>query len=151
MERLRVLVIDDSLTIRALVEEIVKRDRDFGAVVVAADTMQAVALMASLRPHVITLDLAMPGIGGLDFLDELRDQAHAPIVVVSSATRDGTEAVEDALAHGADYCFDKAKLISEAQRFLRLLKKAAQRKVAKNGHDYQAAQLVDPPRGAPAA
>ncbi|HEY0270104.1 MAG TPA: response regulator [Sphingomonas sp.] len=141
MERLRVLIIDDSLTIRALVEELVMRDRDFGKVAVAADVGQALSMMEALRPHVITLDLAMPGLGGLDFLDLLRDRAHAPIIVVSSATQAGAAAREEALARGADHCFDKGTLISEAQHFLRLLKRAARRKVAKNGHDYQAAYL----------
>ncbi len=151
MERLRVRVIDDSLTLRALVEEIVERDRDFAAVTVAADATQARALMPALRPHIITLDLEMPGIGGLHFLDELRDQAHAPIVVLSSATREGSASAAEALEHGADYCFDKAKLISEARRFVGLLKKAARRKVAKNGLDYQPAMLADPRKAASAA
>jgi chemotaxis response regulator CheB len=141
VERLRVLTIDDSLTIRALIEELVNQDREFESIATAGDVAHGLTLMRNLRPHVITLDLAMPGVGGLSFLDDLRERAHAPIVVVSSATRDGSAASLEALDRGADYCFDKARLISEARAFLRVLKKAGRRKVAKNGHDYQAAQI----------
>ena len=86
--------------------------------------------MASARPNIITLDLMMPGIGGLAFLDELAHRAHCPIVVVSSTTKPGTPAETEALARGADACFDKAKIISSAPAFFALLKKTARRPAA---------------------
>jgi two-component system chemotaxis response regulator CheB len=69
----------------------------------------------------------MPGIDGMHFLDELRDERHAPIVVLSSSTRDGAPETERAISHGAHACFDKAKLVSDAGMFLRVLKTAVKR------------------------
>jgi two-component system chemotaxis response regulator CheB len=132
---LRVLVIDDSLTIRAMVEEIVQHEPGCRVVGVAGDVVAARQMLIDLEPNVITLDLAMPGIDGLSFLDELRSQKHAPIVVVSSSTTEGAAATAEALAHGADACFDKAKVVSDARRFLRVLDKAVQRKAAGSGQE----------------
>jgi two-component system chemotaxis response regulator CheB len=134
MEFLRVLVIDDSLTIRAMVEQVVQKVPGCRVVGAAADVATARAMIDDLAPNVITLDLAMPGMGGLGFLDELRDRPHAPIVVVSSSTADGSDAAEEALARGADACFDKTRLIAEADRFVRLLKLAAKRKLRRAGN-----------------
>lgn len=125
---IKVLIVDDSLTIRAMMEQVISQDAECEVVGIAADVETARALMRGTRPDVITLDLAMPGIDGLHFLDELADRRHAPVMVVSSATKDGTVAADEAIAHGADACFDKAKVISDVQRFIRLLKKAARRK-----------------------
>jgi chemotaxis response regulator CheB len=130
---LRVLVIDDSVTIRAMVEEIVQHRLGSRVIGVAPDVETARRMLGTLQPNVITLDLAMPGIGGLGFLDEIRDQKHAPIVVVSSSTTPGATATAEALSHGADACFDKAKMISEAPRFLRVLERAVNRKARQGG------------------
>jgi chemotaxis response regulator CheB len=140
VDYLRVLVIDDSLTIRAMFEELVERQAGCRVVGVAATAAAARSLIIDLAPNVITLDLNMPGLDGLSFLDELRDQPHAPIVVVSSSTRDGGAEVTEALAHGADACFDKGKVISEAGRFIKLLKKASQRKFRRS---VEALQIVE--------
>jgi hypothetical protein len=64
----------------------------------------------------------------LALLDELRHYPHAPIVVVSSSTTVGSVASEEALAHGADACFDKAKIVTEAAHFIRVLKRASIKK-----------------------
>lgn len=128
MALIKVLIVDDSLTIRAMMEQVISQDAECEVVGIAADVATAHALIRSTQPDVITLDLSMPGIDGLHFLDELADRRHAPVLVVSSATKEGAVEVEEAIAHGADGCFDKAKVISDAPRFLRLLKKAARRK-----------------------
>ena len=127
VDKLRVLVIDDSSTIRAIVSRLIEQEAGCSVVGVAGDVPTALQLLAGRYHNVITLDLAMPGIDGLRFLDELRDQLHAPIVVVSSSTREGSSCAAEALAMGAEACFDKTKLISDAPRFMRLLKKAANR------------------------
>ncbi len=124
---LRVLVIDDSLTIRAMIEQILSGQPGCSVVGIASDVATARLLMASTRPNVVTLDLMMPGIGGLAFLDELGTRAHCPVVVVSSTTKEGSDAATEALARGADACFDKAKIISAAPAFLALLRKTARR------------------------
>ena len=132
---LRVLVIDDSLTIRAMVEEIVQHEPGCRVVGTASDVVTARRMLIDLQPNVITLDLAMPGIDGLSFLDELRSRKHAPIVVVSSSTTDGAAATAEALAHGADACFDKAKVVSDARRFLHVLDEAVRRQATGTGEE----------------
>jgi CheY-like chemotaxis protein len=121
MDHLRVLVVDDSLTIRAMIEEIVDQEPGCEVVGVASDVASAREQMAALHPNVVTLDLAMPGDNGLVFLDELKDHQHPPVVVVSSNTRLGSTQLEEAFSHGADACFDKTKLVAGRHRFLTML------------------------------
>ncbi len=116
-----VLIIDDSLTVRAIIEEMLSADRDWRVIGSASDVDTARALIAELRPSVITLDLAMPGIDGMSFLDELAASPHAPVLVVSSHTRDGSDTAQEAVARGAVACFDKARLVSHAKDFRRML------------------------------
>jgi two-component system chemotaxis response regulator CheB len=129
MDHFKVLVIDDSLMIRAMIEQIVSRDPEFHVVGVASDVPEAREVIETKHPNLITLDLMMPGIGGLDFLDELAGHPHAPVVVVSSSTKDGSPATDEALAHGAEACFDKAKVVADAAGFAKLLKKVARRRL----------------------
>lgn len=129
MRNSRVLIIDDSTTIRAMVEELLATQAHCHEIAMAPDVPTARALMRSFRPTVITLDLNMPGIDGITLLDELRGYSHAPVVVVSSATEDGSLAAAHALAHGADACFDKRKIVSHSKLFIRTLKKASVRKL----------------------
>lgn len=128
MNKLRVLVIDDSSTMRAIVSRLIEQEPGCSVVGVAADVPTARHMLQGRYHNLITLDLAMPGIDGLRFLDEVRDLPHAPIVVVSSSTRDGSPYAAEAIAMGAEACFDKTKLISDAPDFMKLLKKAASRK-----------------------
>jgi chemotaxis response regulator CheB len=124
----RVLIIDDSLTIRAMVEELLESQAHCHSIALAPDVMTARGLLESFMPTIITLDLNLPGIDGLSFLDELSTYPHAPVVVVSSATKHGAPAELEALAHGADACFDKSRILSDSRAFIRVLKKASIRK-----------------------
>lgn len=124
---MRLLVIDDSATVRAMVEQVVGHDPDCEVVGVASDVPAARALLGRLRPDLITLDLNMPGVNGLEFLDELAGQRHAPVIVLSSSTVDGATVTSDAIARGAEACFDKARVIKEAPRFRQLLRRAVER------------------------
>jgi two-component system chemotaxis response regulator CheB len=128
VEHLRVLVIDDSLTIRALIEQVINKHPGCRVVGTAADVVTAAQMLDDLLPNVVTLDLAMPGLDGFVFLEASRNSPHAAVVVVSESTKIGSENTAKALAYGAIACFDKAKIISDAGRFVKLLKKASQRK-----------------------
>jgi two-component system chemotaxis response regulator CheB len=125
MRNYRVLIIDDSLTIRAMVEELLATRANCTQIAVAPDVPTARKLIAEFKPSLITLDLNLPGIDGLSFLDELRASAHAPVVVLSSATIADSAASEEAIAHGADACFDKSKIIADTARFIKILKRTA--------------------------
>jgi chemotaxis response regulator CheB len=122
-----VLVIDDSMTVRAIIEQILEGEPDLAVIGSASDVPSARAMIARHGPSVITLDLAMPGIDGLAFLDELAGGPHAPVLVVSSHTKPDSVAEIDALRRGAAACFDKARLVSEGRRFARVLRKVAHR------------------------
>jgi chemotaxis response regulator CheB len=126
---IKVLVIDDSLTVRAIIEQILERELDMTVIASARDIPTARALIARHAPGVITLDLAMPGVDGLAFLDELAGGPHAPVLVVSSHTRPDSAAETDALGRGAAACFDKAMLVSDGRTFARVLRKAAHREM----------------------
>ena len=128
MPKTAVIIIDDSVTIRAMMEQVLIRDPRFEVAGIASGVNEARAMMRSTSHDVVTLDLSMPGIGGLAFLDELSTKTHSPIVVVSSSTKLGSPAEADALEHGAFGCFDKSLLMSDVKGFLKLLRTAAKSK-----------------------
>ena len=125
MSKIAVLIIDDSVTIRAMIEQVLIHDPRFEVAGIASGVNEARTLMRRTSHDVVTLDLSMPGIGGLAFLEELSTQSHSPIVVVSSSTTSGSDAEAEALAHGAFGCVDKSILMSDVQGFLKVLGKAA--------------------------
>ena len=124
VDYLRVLIIDDSLTIRAMLEELIEREEGCRVVGMASSVNDARSMMIDLIPTVVTLDLNMPGIDGLTFLDQLSGKVHVPVVVVSSATSAGSPQAAEAIKRGAYACFDKANILSETTKFVRLLKAA---------------------------
>ncbi|HWI87592.1 MAG TPA: response regulator [Sphingomonas sp.] len=124
MSLVRVLVIDDSLTIRAILESILDRHSDIQIVGLVSDVEEAKLCLKERQPDVITLDLALPGIDGMAYLQELAAGPHAPVVVVSSSTQDKSEKSEAAIKCGAFACFDKARLVLEAPRFVKVLRRA---------------------------
>jgi chemotaxis response regulator CheB len=136
MSSVRVLVIEDSFTIRAIIEAILAKHDDIEIVGMVDDVEGARVALNERKPHVITLDLALPDVDGWTFLDELRATSHAPVLVVSSSTVDKSAAAVEARKRGADACFDKARLVQEAPRFIRALRKAA-------SHRYTSAELPD--------
>lgn len=125
MRTVRVLVIDDSLTIRGILESILGRHNDIQIVGLASDVEEAKHHLEQRQPDVITLDLALPGVDGMDFLQQLAKGPHAPVLVVSSSTQDKSEKAQEAIKAGAFACFDKARLVQEAPRFVKVLRKAA--------------------------
>jgi chemotaxis response regulator CheB len=128
MARFDILIIDDSLTIRGILEQVLGADPDCRVVGVASDVEGARRLIKAEAPNIITLDLAMPGMDGMSFLDELSQHRHAPVVVISSSTTAGDAVSKEAMARGAAACFDKARVVTEARRLLALLKREAVRK-----------------------
>ncbi len=98
---IRVLVVDDSAFVRKVLGEELARHPDIEVVGTAADPYAAREKIVRLRPDVVTLDVEMPRMDGLSFLDKLMRHLPTPVVVVSSlATRDSETAVR-ALALGA--------------------------------------------------
>jgi two-component system chemotaxis response regulator CheB len=133
MRTIRVLVVDDSLTIRAILESILGRHKDIQIIGLASDVEEAKHYLEQRHPDVITLDLALPGADGMQFLEELAGGPHAPVLVVSSSTQDKSEKAQAAIKAGAFACFDKARLVQEAALFVKVLRRAAEERLKNLG------------------
>lgn len=99
--KIRVLVIDDSALMRGLLTEMINAAPDVEVVGVAADAVIAREMIKSLNPDVLTLDVHMPKMDGLEFLDRLMRLRPMPVVMVSSLTDAGSETTLKALELGA--------------------------------------------------
>lgn len=135
MEKIKVLIVDDSLTIRAMFEALLEQDPSFDVVGVAASVKEALNLVHQTLPDIVALDIAMPGSDGMALLDQLRGFWHeTAFVMVSSSTTQDAPICNEAFAHGAFACFDKACLISNKAKLVRLLKEASAGKLNRLGH-----------------
>ncbi|WEZ84429.1 chemotaxis response regulator protein-glutamate methylesterase [Rhizobium sp. 32-5/1] len=103
----RVLVVDDSATMRGLITAILNADPDVNVVGQAADAMQARQAIKELDPDVVTLDIEMPNMNGLEFLDKIMRLRPMPVIMVSTLTHKGAEATISALEIGAFDCVGK--------------------------------------------
>ena len=97
----RVLVVDDSPTMRGLITAALRRDPEIEVVGTAADPLEARALIKELNPDVITLDVEMPNMNGLEFLEKIMRLRPMPVVMVSTLTQAGAEITLEALEMGA--------------------------------------------------
>jgi two-component system chemotaxis response regulator CheB len=107
MNDARVLVVDDSAAMRALFSDVLEQAKGVQVVGAAANADQARVAIAELQPNVITLDVEMPGMSGIEFLEELMSTNPIPVVMLSSLTQSGTEISLKAYALGAVECFPK--------------------------------------------
>ncbi|WP_046530136.1 MULTISPECIES: protein-glutamate methylesterase/protein-glutamine glutaminase [Cellulomonas] len=117
MARTRVLVVDDSVVIRRLVTDALSREPAIDVVGVAANGRIAQAKVAQLAPDVITMDVEMPEMDGIEAVRALRASGHTqPIIMFSTLTERGAHATLDALAAGAtDYVTKPANVGSVQQ------------------------------------
>ena len=122
MKPVRIVVVDDSLTIRAMIETLLERDRRIEVVGIASNGAEAIDMIRLEKPDVVTLDIAMPGKDGLAILDEIMDMDPCPVIMLSSLMREGAPIVAEAMDRGAAACFNKAMIVREATRFLSLVR-----------------------------
>ena len=109
-QKIRVLVVDDSKLIRDVLTAILNEQPDIEVVGAAADAFQARDMIKDLEPDVITLDIEMPKMNGLEFLDKLMRAKPMPVVMISAATERGSEVTFRALELGAVDFVTKPKL-----------------------------------------
>ena len=101
---IRVLVVDDSAFMRMAISRMIASDPELRVVGTAAGGIEALAMIPGIDPNVITLDVQMPGIDGLETLRRIMTHFPRPVIMVSAVTEDGATATFDALALGAfDY------------------------------------------------
>ncbi|MCF7751804.1 chemotaxis response regulator protein-glutamate methylesterase [Bacillus subtilis subsp. subtilis] len=131
----RVLIVDDSAVVRQMLSEILASDRDIEVVGTAADPLLAREKIKRLAPDVITLDVEMPRMDGLAFLENLMRLHPLPVVMISSLTERGADTTLQALALGAvDFVskpkFDVARgLQAYAEEIIGKVKMAARSRV----------------------
>lgn len=101
MKKIQVLCVDDSALIRQLMTEIVNSHADMEMVATAPDPLIARDLIKQHNPDVLTLDVEMPRMDGLDFLERLMRLRPMPVIMVSSLTSKGSEITLNALELGA--------------------------------------------------
>ncbi|MBT9555692.1 MAG: chemotaxis response regulator protein-glutamate methylesterase [Myxococcales bacterium] len=97
----RVLVVDDSAVIRRVLKDGLSKDPLIEVVGVAADAYEARDKILDLNPNVITLDLEMPRMNGIEFLKKLMAQYPLPVIIVSGLSQSGAAATVSAMAAGA--------------------------------------------------
>ena len=127
----RVLVVDDSALMRKLIPQILAADSSIQVVGTAMDGNFGLKKIEELKPQVVTLDLEMPGMGGLEMLKEIMRRHRIPVIVVSSHSTEGASVTLQALSMGA---FDfvakpndvSARMPQIAQELITKIKAAAQ-------------------------
>lgn len=120
MDKIKVLIIDDSALVRKLLSEVLDNDPQIQVVGSAPDPIIAIRKIKSLKPDVITLDVEMPKMDGLTFLEKLMKLHPMPVLMFSSLTQRGAEATMKALSLGAIDFVAKPKIrLTESMEELR--------------------------------
>ncbi len=115
MKQLRVLVVDDSALMRKLIPQLIERDPSIQVVGTAMDGEFALKKIADLKPDVVTLDLEMPRMDGMEMLKQLMRVRHVPVIVVSAHSTEGASATFKALNLGAvDFITKPKDALSES-------------------------------------
>jgi two-component system, chemotaxis family, protein-glutamate methylesterase/glutaminase len=142
----RVLVVDDSPTMRGLITAVLNSDPEVNVVGQAGDAMQARAAIKELNPDVVTLDIEMPNMNGLEFLEKIMQLRPMPVIMVSTLTHHGANASLAALEIGAFDCVGKPAP-GDIRPFVDLAEKV--KAAARSGMRRQAAAPI--PAAVPAA
>src|SRR5512137_939557 len=152
--KIRVLVVDDSALVRQLLTDLLNSDPSIEVVGTAQDAYMAREKIKRLNPDVLTLDVEMPKMDGVQFLRNLMRLRPMPVVMCSSLTEHGADVTLDALALGAVDFVTKPKvdlagrLEDYASEITAKVKAAARARVRPLSPD---AAAPPPPAAAPAA
>lgn len=142
MRLVRVLIVDDSVTIRAMMRQVLESDREIRIAGLAANADEADRILEDQLVDVMTLDIEMPGRSGLDYLQDLRTRRPTPVVMLSSHAARGEEMRAKALMAGAAGCFNKANAMREKDRLIKLVKDAAHRESRLDRDDSAAVEAL---------
>lgn len=102
-----VLIVDDSLTMRTIVKSVLRSDKQINVIGEAADAYEARDKIKSLNPDVVLLDINMPKMSGLQFLEKIMTLRPMPVVMLSGSTSKGASDTITALSIGAFECVEK--------------------------------------------
>ncbi|MEM9248318.1 MAG: chemotaxis response regulator protein-glutamate methylesterase [Pseudomonadota bacterium] len=107
MSRKRVVIVDDSATMRAMIAQVLNGDGRFEVVGEAEHPLEAREVIKRTNPDVITLDVEMPKMDGITFLEKIMRLRPTPVVMFSTETHRGSRAAVEALSLGAVDCLGK--------------------------------------------
>ena len=110
---IKVLIVDDSAAIRALLRDIISQDKELQLVAEAGDPYEARELIKVHNPDVLTLDVEMPRMDGITFLKNLMRLRPMPVIMLSTLTTKGAEIAIEALESGAIDCLAKPRLLND--------------------------------------
>lgn len=104
MKKIRLLIVDDSSFMRSIIKRMLKNYSDIEVVGTARDGVEGIEKVLELRPDIVTMDIEMPRMNGIEATGHIMSEAPVPIIMVSSISLDGARATLDALDKGAvDY------------------------------------------------
>jgi two-component system, chemotaxis family, protein-glutamate methylesterase/glutaminase len=132
MAATKVLVVDDSLTMRALLSGALERIPNVEVVGLADGADEAREMVRAFHPDVMTLDVEMPGMSGIDYLREIMETRPMPVIMFSTRTTDGAAETVEALRLGAIDCFPKPKVAAPGELDAIISKLGKRLKTAKN-------------------
>lgn len=145
---IRVLIIDDSATMRAVLAARLSGNTDIQVVGLANNAAEGRAAIKELQPDVVTLDIEMPGMNGLDFLDKIMTLRPTPVIIVSGLTQAGSDVTARALGLGAVDCYCKTDYSGSAMqdggKLASMVRQAAQVTVRRRAPEL--AQMAAPVR-----
>lgn len=113
MQQIKVLIVDDSPFVRVFLTKILSKDKNIQVVGTAANPNQAVREIKEKRPDLLTLDVEMPVMNGLEFLKRLMIAHPMPVIMISTLTAQGSKATLEALKIGAVDFITKPNLIDQ--------------------------------------
>ncbi|UTV98558.1 chemotaxis response regulator protein-glutamate methylesterase [Marinomonas rhizomae] len=120
-KKIKVLIVDDSISIQTVLREVIESDPDLEVVGTAKDAFEAKQMVNDLSPDVITLDVEMPKVSGLRFLEVLMKVKPTPVVMISTLTKANADTTLQALELGAVDYIAKPQ-INQKEMFLRYSK-----------------------------
>ena len=157
VQKIKVLCVDDSALIRSLMTEIINSQPDMEVCATAPDPLVARELIKQHNPDVLTLDVEMPRMDGLDFLEKLMRMRPMPVVMVSSLTERGSEITLRALELGAVDFVTKPRvgirdgMLEYAEKLADKIRAASRARVRQTPQPQAAAAAARAATGHPAA
>jgi two-component system, chemotaxis family, protein-glutamate methylesterase/glutaminase len=147
MKKVKVLIVDDSSTMRGLIATALARDAGIEVVGEAEDPLQARQAIKALNPDVITLDVEMPNMSGLEFLDKIMRLRPMPVIMVSTLTSRGADETIRALEIGAIDCIEKPRPgnehnFEELPFKVKIASSARVRPLVRDGDGQKAAEIA---------
>lgn len=144
MRKIKTLIVDDSPTMRRLIRSILEADQRLEIVAEAGTAREARDAVNQYRPDVMTLDVEMPNMSGIEFLERLMRHRPMPVVMVSTLTKKGSDIAVEAMSLGAVECVEKPKLGDAAEAFERLAETVVLAAHARVGERHREKSTVAP-------